>query len=212
MAGCCLTNLGCLSIPIQYISVAGTPGTPGADGGTGATGDIGPVGPAGPVGIYRLYYDVDEAKTVTISTYANLATYALNANELVNDGDSIVVSVWSRQDAPVNQTNPPLRQVTFASQSCTLFTFEPTSMKNGKNLYRLIVEIIKTGATTATCRVQADFLPLNATSSGNQTTCLQRNLIGLNFGIVNAIAYNVKQQVANESVMTSITIDKITAQ
>lgn len=192
--------------------MTGAPGTPGADGGTGATGDIGLTGPAGPSGVYRLYYDVDEAKTITTGSYFNLATYSLNANELVSDGDSIVVSVWSRQDALVNQVNPPLRQVTFASQSCTLFTSEPTSMKNGKNLYRLIVEIIKTGATTATCRVQADFMPLNSASSGNQTTCLQRNLTGLNFGIANAIAYNVKQQVAYESVMTSITIDKITAQ
>jgi hypothetical protein len=192
--------------------VAGTPGAPGAPGTPGDPGDPGDPGVAGPSGVYRLYYDVEEAKTITTGDYFNLATYALGANQLVNDGDSIVVSVWSRQDAPVNQTNPPLRQVTFASQSCTLFTFEPTSMFNGKNLYRLVVEIIKTGVTTATCRVQADFLPLNATSSGNQTTCLQRNLTGLNFGIVNAIAYNVKQQVANESVMTSITIDKITAQ
>ena len=191
--------------------MTGGQGLPGAAGGTGATGGQGPVGPAGPVGVYRLYSDVDEAKTIVIGNYDNLATYALGANELVKDGDSIVVSVWSRQDKLVDQTNPPLRQVTFASQSCTIYGFEPTSTFNGKSLYRLIVEIIKTGATTATCRVQADFSPMN-TPLGSQANCYQRNLTGLNFGIVNAIAYNVKQLIANESVMTSITIDKITAQ
>jgi len=210
--GCLLPNLGCLSIPVQYITTTGQQGPPGENGDNGATGNTGATGAAGPSGVYRLYTNVTEQKTAVTASYQTLATYTLAANQLVNNGDSLVISAWSRQDAVVNPQNPPYRQIKFGGQSCTIFTFEPTSLFNGKNLYRLIVELIKTGTTTATCRVQADFLPLNSASSGNQAACFQRDLTGLNFAATNVINYNVLQQIANESVLTSFTIDKITAQ
>lgn len=211
--GCLLPNLGCLSIPIQYITTTGSVGPQGPAGAAGAAGATGATGATGASGVYRLYANVTETSTATTGgSFQPLDSYTLPANTLVNNKDSLIISVWNRQVNMGSIANPQQRRITFGGVSCTAgSSSEPISLNGGKPLYRLIVELIKTSATTATCNVQADYTNSNGTV-GNYVDCYQVDLPALNFTTTNVISFAVRQNIANDLLMQSFTIDKITAQ
>lgn len=117
MAGCCLTNLGCLSIPIIETSVSGPSGPAGrgissesydpangeltlsfTDFTTYTTGDLrgaagsnGSNGTDGAPGISRLYTNFSPSTSTTVQSWQQMNTYTLAANSLVNIGDSIII-------------------------------------------------------------------------------------------------------------------------
>ena len=121
MSDCCLPNLGCLSIPITYIDVAGNPGQNGAPGAaaTIAVGNVTTVNPGDPAtvtnvgtsgaaifdfeipegapgaagvnGVSRLYTNFSPLTSTTVGSWQSMNTYTLAANSFVNIGDSVIL-------------------------------------------------------------------------------------------------------------------------
>lgn len=247
MSDCCLPNLGCLAIPVISTNVAGNPGTPGTPGAAGngiasesydpltgeleltftdsttfTTGDLrGAAGAAGVNGVSRLYSNVvPNSLASPLNSFVTIDSYTLPANTLVNNGDAIIINLYTNKTALLN-TNYCARKVTFAGFNMTgmgSFSTDPymgtVSLFNGVfYTYKLTVEFIKTSATTAISRCYAD---LNSTTSG--LTPLYINYTPLpgfippvfDFTQPIPILMQITQAVANGVTFTSSTIDKIT--
>jgi hypothetical protein len=246
MSDCCLPNLGCLSIPVISTNVAGNPGTPGTPGAAGngiasesydpltgeleltftdsttfTTGDLrGAAGAAGVNGVSRLYSNVVPTSLASpLNTPVTIDSYTLPANTLVNNGDAIIVTLYTNKTSlNVNYCD---RRVTFAGFSMTIMSslnqnpyMGQTSLFNGVfYTYKLTVEFIKTSATTAISRCYAD---LNSTTSGltplyiNYTSAPSFITPVFDFTQPIPILMQISQAVANGVTFQSATIDKIT--
>ena len=190
----------------------------------------GTTGATGLNGITRLYDFVGSASGSTLTTnWQNLNSYTLPADKLVNDGDSIVISALHLQnEEPVKinslgtkTINPAYRRITFNSVNNLTFNngkelFDLTSSKyvDLSNivsrlftyLFRTTVELIKTGANTATCKVLAD---IGLLGQNLQAIAYSTTSTGLNFTTTNDIEFDVLQNIANQSVLKVLTIDLI---
>jgi hypothetical protein len=246
MSDCCLPNLGCLSIPVVSTNVAGNPGATGAAGNgiasesydpltgeleltftdstTFTTGDLrgaaGAAGAAGVNGVSRLYSNVVPTSLASpLNTPVTIDSYTLPANTLVNNGDAIIVTLYTNKTSlNVNYCD---RRVTFAGFSMTIMSslnqnpyMGQTSLFNGVfYTYKLTVEFIKTSATTAISRCYAD---LNSTTSGltplyiNYTSAPSFITPVFDFTQPIPILMQISQAVANGVTFQSATIDKIT--
>jgi hypothetical protein len=199
------------------------------DGTTSTTGDIrGPIGGNGPQGIggvSRLYsMPVDFFSSTTINSWVQQHDVAIPANTLLGDGDALVVNLVSMyliQNTAVADLFKAQRRIrwgvgTSVGVSCTL---SPSIQEiymftaNTSFQYNTKLEIIKTSATTALCRVTSDMniASLSTSDIGYQQYTYQRNLTGLDFTVLNTIYTDLYQAVVNQVYFKSITIDKISA-
>jgi hypothetical protein len=183
-------------------------------------GSSGSSGAPGVDGVTRLYYNIGNSNSSTPSTWISLYNYTLPANTLVNNGDSILINLISSNEigyATFPQFLQALRKITFAGFSCTasLTYGEPPMISqsfdsgNTRN-YRTIVEIIRTGTNTASCKVMAD-VDNTTQTIGYQYLVYNTTLSSLNFASTINISAQLNQVVANQIFFKSITIDKITA-
>ena len=199
---CCLTNLGCLQIPVSTIGSAGQTGATGATGSAGATGSTGATGAAGANGSTRLYYNTTSSTNSTPSSWQTLRTYTLPADTLDTNGDSLVICGYITDSAaPLTAA----RRITFDGNSCTLLVgLEPLSLQNSDgNLYLTKVELIRTSATTATCSCEFKM----ALNTGNNNATYETNLTGLDFTQNNDIDFDVYQAVGSTIDLRILTID-----
>jgi hypothetical protein len=234
MSNCCLKNLGCLQIPVSTISQAGQAGatntlTIGIVGTGAAAASItgtspnqvlnltipqGIQGNPGVSGTTRLYSFVGNDTVLTTGSFDAVKTYTLPQNTIATNGDGILIQSTHVQTALVSLLSVPQRRIRFNSISTTLDATdgEPfdASQSVRNTVYRTTVEIIRTGATTATCRVFFDFGLNNTDFSINQRT-RQVNLTGLDFTQDNDIDFDVFQFFASQSALRTLTIDKLTA-
>lgn len=209
----CLTNLGCLQIPTTTISTTGQQGPAGPAGATGATGATGAAGANGTDGTTRLYNFVGTNKDATTLSWITLDTFTLPANSLSSDGDSVLIQATHKQTAQGSLLSIPTRRITFNGVSTTIDATlgEPVDLKQSvyESRYRTTVEIIRTSATTATCRVLVDYDIDNATGSFSilyRTN--QVNLTLLDFTVNNDIDFDVFQYVASQTELRTLTVDK----
>lgn len=241
MSDCCLPNLGCLSIPVVSTNVAGNPGQNGAAGNgiasesydpltgeltltftdstTYTTGDLrgapGGTGGQGANGVSRLYSNLSNNTSptpTTLTTFVVMDTYTLPANTLVNNGDSIVVTINAIN---TNKGYDSKRRVMFNGVSCTVgtggvgdepFMYFPDSVIQ----YKTIVEIIKKSSTEALCVCYAD-LTIPGFDNNVPYFKFQNTLTVANFTTAYPITTWISQPSANEIIFKSVTIDKITA-
>jgi len=184
----------------------------GAAGGTGATGVN---------GVSRLYSNVVPTSLASpFNTPVTIDSYTLPANTLVNNGDAIIVNLYTNKTTL--NANYCDRRVTFAGFSMTIMSFlnqnpymGQISLFNGVYYtYKLTVEFIKTSATTAISRCYAD---LNSTAYGITPlyinyTSEQSIFITPVFDFTQPIPIlmQISQAVANGVTFESVTIDKIT--
>lgn len=194
----CLKRLGFLQIPVAQ-GVAGPPGPAGSNGANGANGANGTNGTNGTT---RLFEVLTNQASLTVGSSVNLASYSLPANQLVNDGDSVVIDAWYTQNVSTTFANAPLRRILFGGVSCTILGgLDLFSLNTGS--YYTKVEVIKTSATTAKARVLAVITPTDAPA------IYEVNLTGLNFTVSNNIQYQIFQSNAAAVTLNSLTIDKI---
>jgi hypothetical protein len=209
MSNCCLKNLGCLQIPVSEISVAGQAGATGAAGAPGAAGATGAPGATGADGTTRLYSFVGNDTSATTSSFVTLETYTLPANTLTTNGDSVLIQATHSQTTSAALPNIAQRRITFDSISTTVVGgLEPVdwTLASGASRYLTSVEIIRTGATTATCRVFCQVF-----TNGDNPLRYENNLTGLDFTTTNDIDFDVFQFAASQSALRTLTIDKISA-
>jgi hypothetical protein len=178
-------------------------------------------GAAGVNGVSRLYQYVGvSVGSLTPSTWISILSYSLPANTLVNIGDSILINLISSNEIGYGtfpQFLQALRKITFGGISCTAsITYgEPPMVSqsfdsgNTRN-YRTVLEIIRTGTTTALCKVMAD-VDNAAKILGYQYLVYDITLSFLDFTVSNTISAQLNQVVANQIFFKSMTIDKITA-
>ena len=223
---CCLTNLGCLQIPVSTINNSGITGAAGTIAvGTVTTGGVGssvtvtnvgtataavldfsiPVGATGETGANgstRLYYNTTSSTNSTPSSWQTLRTYTLPADTLDTNGDSLVICGY------ITDSAAPLtagRRITFDGNSCTFSGgFEPFSLQpSASNLYLTKVELIRTSATTATCSCEYKM----ALNTGINNATYETNLTGLDFTQNNDIDFDVYQAVGSTIDLRILTID-----
>jgi hypothetical protein len=185
----------------------------------------GPAGATGPNGTTRLHYLAGSASGSTLTpSWQNIDFYQLPANTLVNNGDSIIISTLHLQNNnPINITlmginifNPAHRRITFNSVNLTfnngnelpdLSTSTYIEISNTFTyLFRTTVELIRTGANTATCKVLAD---IKLSKRNLETITCSTTITGLSFTTTNDIEFDVLQNTANQSVLKVLTIDLI---
>lgn len=205
----CLTNLGCLQIPTTTISTIGQQGPAGATGATGPAGPAGAAGAAGANGTTRLYNFVGSETSATPSSWETLKTYTLPANTLSSNGDSVLIQATNT--CATGATSPPFsaaqRRITFggAGNSTTILSpLEPFYLAANTSAtarYITSVELIRTGATTATCRVvlNQDYL--------NPNIRYETQLTGLDFTVNNDIDFDVFQPIASQVALRTLTVD-----
>lgn len=241
MSDCCLPNLGCLSIPVVSTNVAGNPGAPGTPATiavgtvtTGAPGDpvtvtnvgtasaaifdfeipegaAGATGGQGIAGVTRLSTNLTDNYTASINDWQYVSVYSIAANTLVNDGDALVIRVRCLKTLNSNIVLNVKYRVLFNSLSCTAIGGDEPFLYSTDTTfqYELVVEIIRKSASVALCIVSADLSV--SSNSFVSTVKYQNELTGLNFATSNTLYSQLYQEVANQIVFKSITIDKITA-
>jgi len=206
-----VTNVGTSGAAIFDFEIpegaAGTPGGNGVDG------------------VSRLYsMPIDFFSSTIINNWVQQHDVAIPANTLLGDGDALVVNLVSmyliQNTIPANLFKAQRRirwgVGTTVGVSCTLsplsqeiymFTASTSFQYNTK------LEIIKTSATTALCRVTSDMniASLSTSDIGYQQYTYQRSLTGLDFTVLNTIYTDLYQAVVNQVYFKSITIDKISA-
>jgi hypothetical protein len=181
----------------------------------------GAAGAAGVDGVSRLYYNVTNYNSATIyPSWVQIHNFPLQANTLINDGDSILITLISVnliQYITFPQLLQAQRRIRFNSTSCTLIPgldepcmISDTDAGGLSGQYRTIVEIIKTSSSTALCRVVSD-LDNQVKVMNYQYNTYQISLTGLDFTVLNNIYTDLSQVIANQVYFKSITIDKITA-
>ena len=179
----------------------------------------GPTGLTGPNGTTRLHYFAGSASGSTLaSSWQMLDFYQLPANTLVNNGDSIIISTLHLQNNEpyfsIVFTNikpiPAYRRIRFNGVNLTVDgTSElPDNTRSNTYLFRTTVELIRTGANTATCKVLADIGITNGIKN-LETITYSTTITGLNFTTTNDIEFDVLQNFANQSVLKVLTIDLI---
>jgi hypothetical protein len=185
-------------------------------------GAAGTPGGAGVNGVSRLYsMPIDFFSATLVNQWVQQHDYTVAANTLINDGDALVINLVSAKFYNLNNvvTISGQRRIrwglgTSAGISVTYipsFSNEPFYISNDYTFqYNTRVEIIKSSATTAICRVTVD-LDLNPNIIGAQTFTYQNDLIGLDFTVLNTIYTDLYQAVVNQVYFKSITIDKISA-
>jgi hypothetical protein len=232
MNTCCFKNLGCLQIPQSVITEAGQAGaTNTLTIGTVSTGAAaasitgtspnqvlnltipqGIQGNPGVSGTTRLYSFVGNDTILTTGSFDAVKTYTLPQNTITANGDGILIQATHVQTALVSLLSVPQRRIRFNSISTTLDATDGEPFDSFQSIlntvYRTTVELIRTGATTATCRVSFDFTISN--NSVIQRT-RQVNLTGLDFTQDNDIDFDVFQFFASQSALRTLTIDKISA-
>jgi len=209
-----VSTTGLNQITITNLGYAGN-ATPAATIASGATvapsgekGEQGGAGAAGANGTTRLYELLNTVTSGTTGSFQAFAAYTVPANTFVNNGDSIVVNARTTQTASVTFPSFPSRRLRFASNSCTATGgVEPFMLvPNSGTQYNTQVEIIKTGAATALCRVSAD---ITYASGAVQSLVYQVDLSGLDFTVSNALQFDIYQYTASGSELNSFTVDKI---
>jgi hypothetical protein len=188
-------------------------------------GAIGGNGPEGIAGVSRLYsMPVDFFSATLVNQWVQQHDVAIPANTLIGDGDALVVNLVSMyliQNTAIADLFKAQRRIrwgvgTSVGTSCTL---SPLSQEiymftaNTSFQYNTKLEIIKTSATTALCRVSSDMniASLSTSDIGYQQYTYQIILTGLDFTVLNTIYTDLYQAVVNQVYFKSITIDKISA-
>lgn len=237
MSDCCLPNLGCLAIPIKSTEITGPIGLPGTNG-VGITstfynnangtltifysnntsqnvgvvqGAPGSNGAPGVDGVGRLYSNfLNSSAVAPLNTFYSVDTYSVPANMLLNDGDALLINLRTLKQL---STGTCRRRITWNGSTITapLLTDVEMFTNSGIYQYNTRIEIVRTSAFTLTCNVVADY-DINANNaSGVQAFTFQKNLSGVNFGVINTIDVLLSQSLANQAIFKSLTIDKITA-
>jgi hypothetical protein len=202
----------------------GPQGLPGSKGDKGEKGDpgigsIGPAGPLGPQGIQgpsgttRLFEVLTQQSSVTISPeFAQLASYVIPANTLVNDGDSLLIKANYRQTAEVDNIffGTPQRRILFNGNSITAIGLISSSVSvstsSSFSIFRSELEIIKASSNSIIVR--------NAHDGGPQFSgpnVFQSFLGTIDFTVTNTLSFEVLQNVPSTYILVNLTIDKISS-
>ena len=199
-----ITNLGYAgnASPAATIAAGATVAPAGIRGIQGAAGA------AGTNGTTRLYELLSPSTSGTTGSFQAFAAYTVPANTLVNNGDALVISGRTTQTASVTFPNLPKRRITFSGDSCTITGgIEPIMLTpNSGTQYNIQVELIKSGAATALCKVSAD---ITYASGAVQTLIYQVDLSSQDFTIANALQLDIFQYTAAGTELNSFTVDKI---
>jgi hypothetical protein len=185
--------------PFTYTTgdLRGGPGIPGGDGVDG---------------VARLYSNTIEGISSVLNAFDEVDQYVMPANTLLQNGDALVINLRTVKLTNTGALyNGCQRRIRFNATSCTIFSTVEIGMitndANG-NQYNTRVEIIKTGATTATCNVVSDY-DLFTTNVGLQYLTYQLNLTVLDFTISNTISADIYQAASGQVRTKTFTIDKI---
>jgi hypothetical protein len=236
MSDCCLPNLGCLAIPIISTEVNGPPGPNGTNG-VGITtafynpvdgtlllsysdgssqnvgvvqGGVGQTGQTGQPGVGRLYSNfVSSSVAVPASGTYTFNTYSVAANELIADGDGLLINLRTSR---ASATGTCQRKISWngVSISRPISTEVEMLTTSATYQYNTRIEIIRTSSSTATCNVVSDYDTNANNASGVTHYTFQKSLTGVDFSAVNSITFELSQSLANQAVFKSLTIDKIT--
>jgi hypothetical protein len=170
------------------------------------------VGTNGANGTTRLYEVLTEQSSVIISpSSAQLASFTIPANTLVNNGDSLLVKAIYRQTANVpNIFQGPERKILFNGNSIVAVGFVSTSVSvstsSSFSLFRSELEIIKLSSNSIIVRNSHDGGPQNSGPS-----LFQSFLGSIDFTVTNTLSFEVLQYVPSTYILVTLTIDKISS-
>jgi hypothetical protein len=157
---------------------------------------------------------VDFFSSTTINNWVQQHNVPIPANTLIGDGDALVVNLVSMKLFKDGNYDDCLRRIRWNGTSCTLVPgFSEVFMATNDTTwqYTTKLEIIKSGPTTALCRITSMQDLEEANNRIPPYVTYQVNLTGLDFTILNTIYTDLWQNAIDQVYFKSMTIDKISA-